>query len=98
MLQIERIPGITPEARQVLKVPDVLTANPTTMQVVDFVKVSQPLSIASPVPEASMKPENQLNFQSVSEKVRLIGFRPRGRCWTTLSNCKASSTSRFRTT
>jgi HK97 family phage major capsid protein len=42
------------------------------MQVVDFVKVSQPLSPGSPVPEASLKPENQLTFTSISEKVRLI--------------------------
>jgi HK97 family phage major capsid protein len=72
VLQIDRIPQITPEARQQLKVRDLLTANPTTMQVVDFVKVSTPMTIASPVPEASTKPENQLNLQSVSEKVRLL--------------------------
>jgi HK97 family phage major capsid protein len=72
VLQIDRIPGITPEARQVLKVRDVLTARPTTMQVVDFIKVSSPMSIASPVAEASLKPENSLSFSSVSEKVRLL--------------------------
>jgi HK97 family phage major capsid protein len=42
------------------------------MQVVDFVKVSNPMSIASPVAEASTKPENALQFESLSEKVRLI--------------------------
>ena len=72
VLQIDRIPGITVEARQKLKVRDVLTARPTTMQVVDFVKVSSPMSIASPVPEASTKPENTAQFTSISEKVRLI--------------------------
>jgi len=72
VLQIQRTPGITPEARQVLKIRDVLSARPTTMAVCDFVKVSSPMSIASPVPEASLKPENSLTFQSVSEKVRLI--------------------------
>jgi HK97 family phage major capsid protein len=72
VLQIQRTPGITPEARQVLKIRDVLSASPTTMAVVDFVKVSSPMSIGSPVPEASLKPENSLTFQSVSEKVRLI--------------------------
>src|SRR6185437_5900390 len=40
VLQIDRIPGITPEARQVLNVRDLLTARPTVMQVVDFVKVN----------------------------------------------------------
>jgi HK97 family phage major capsid protein len=72
VLPIERIPGITPEARQVLTVRDVLTARPTTMAVVDFVRVSSPLHIASPVPEASTKPENALQFASSSEKIRTI--------------------------
>jgi HK97 family phage major capsid protein len=72
VLQIDRIPGITPEARQVLRIRDLFSARPTTMQVVDFVKVSSPMAIASPVPEASVKPENSLTFQSVSEKVRLL--------------------------
>jgi HK97 family phage major capsid protein len=72
VLQIDRTPGITPEARQALKVRNVLYSRPTSMSVVDFVKVSSPLSIGSPVPEASVKPENQLTFTSVSEKVRLI--------------------------
>jgi HK97 family phage major capsid protein len=72
VLQIDRISGITPEARQVLKIRNVLSARPTTMQVVDFVKVTSPLSIASPVAEASLKPENSLSFASVSEKVRLL--------------------------
>jgi HK97 family phage major capsid protein len=72
VLQIDRIPGITPEARQVLKVRDVLSARPTTMAVVDYVKVTSPMAIASPVPEASIKPENSVSFSSLSEKVRLI--------------------------
>jgi HK97 family phage major capsid protein len=72
VLQIDRIPGITPEARQVLKVRDVLPARPTTMQVVDYVKVTAPMAIASPVAEASVKPENSVTFSSLSEKVRLL--------------------------
>jgi len=72
VLQIDRISGITAEARQVLRVRDLLTSNPTVMQVVDFVKVSQPLTVGSPAPEASTKVENQLNFVSVSEKVRCL--------------------------
>jgi HK97 family phage major capsid protein len=35
-------------------------------------KVTTPMSIGSPVAEASVKPENSVPFQSVSEKVRLI--------------------------
>jgi HK97 family phage major capsid protein len=72
VLQIDRIPGITPEARQVLKVRNVLSARPTTLSVVDYVKVTSPMAIASPVPEASVKPENSVTFSSLSEKVRLI--------------------------
>jgi HK97 family phage major capsid protein len=72
VLQIDRIPGITPEARQVLKVRDLLSSAPTSMQVVDFVKVNTPMNIASPVVEASTKPENAVTFTSVSEKVRTI--------------------------
>jgi HK97 family phage major capsid protein len=72
VLQIQRIPGITMEARQTLKIRDVLYARPTTFAVVDFVKVSTPMSIASPVAEGSLKPENQMNLSSSSERVKTI--------------------------
>jgi hypothetical protein len=72
VLQIDRTAGVTLEARQKLKIRDCLTATPTNLAVVDFLKVSTPSSIASPVVEASTRPENQLGFTSVSEKVRLI--------------------------
>ena len=72
VLQIDRIPGITLEARQTLTVRDLLSARPTTMQVVDFVKVNAPMAIASPQVEASAKAENAVTFNSVSEKVRTI--------------------------
>jgi HK97 family phage major capsid protein len=72
VLGIERVPGITLEARQKLKVEDVLASAPTTQAAVDYIKVSTPMSIASPVPEASVKPENQMGFTSLSEKVRTI--------------------------
>jgi HK97 family phage major capsid protein len=72
VLTIDRIPGIVPEARQILRVRDLFTARPTTMQVIDFVKVLSPLGIASPVPEASVKPENNLTFISSSERVKTI--------------------------
>jgi HK97 family phage major capsid protein len=51
---------------------DVLASSPTEMAIVDFVKVSTPMSIASPVAEASTKPENQLNLSSHSERVKCI--------------------------
>ena len=72
VLQIDRIPGFTLEARQTLTVRDLLSARPTTMQVVDFVKVNAPMAIASPQVEASAKAENAVTFNSVSEKVRTI--------------------------
>jgi HK97 family phage major capsid protein len=72
VLQIDRTPGIVPEARQNLRVRDVLFARPTSMAIVDFVKVTSPLSIASPVAEGSVKPENSLSFATVSEKIRTL--------------------------
>ena len=72
VMGIDRIPGIVSEARQVLTIRDVLFSRPTTMPVVDFVYVSTPMTIASPVPEASLKPEEALVFTSKSEKVRTI--------------------------
>lgn len=72
VLQIDRISGIVAEARQVLKLRDLLSSRPTTAQIVDFVKVTSPLAIASPVAEGAVKPENSLSFASVSEKVRLL--------------------------
>lgn len=72
VLQIDRTPGITIEARQMLKFRNLLSSRPTTMQVIDFVKVSSPLAIASPVAEGALKPENSLSFSTVSEKVRLL--------------------------
>jgi HK97 family phage major capsid protein len=72
VLQIERIPGITPEARAVLKVRNVLPSSPTSLQVVEFVKVSTPMGIASPQQEASPKVENATQFTSFAERVKTI--------------------------
>ncbi|MBB5331387.1 phage major capsid protein [Tunturiibacter gelidoferens] len=72
VLAIDRDTGITAEARQTLTVRDALTSRPTSFAVVDFVKVTTPMGIASPVPEASVKPENAVVFTSESEKVRTI--------------------------
>jgi HK97 family phage major capsid protein len=72
VMPIDRDTGITPEARQTLTVRDALTSRPTSFAVVDFVKVTTPMGLASPVPEASVKPENAVAFTSESEKVRTI--------------------------
>jgi len=72
VLQIDRIPGVTPEARQQLRFRDLLPSRPTTMQVIDFVKVLSPMIAASPVSEASQKLENALTLNSASERVKTI--------------------------
>jgi len=72
VLPIGRLPGITSEARQQLTIRDALTASPTTFQIVDFVKTLSPMGLASPVAEASTKPENALTFTTVSERVKVI--------------------------
>lgn len=73
VLAIDRIPGITPEARQRLMVRQALTARPTALQIVDFVKVTTPMHPASPQVEASDVGENAVVFTAVSERVRTIG-------------------------
>lgn len=72
VLPIERIPGITEEARQQLTIRDALTARPTSQLVVDYVKVIQTPVIASPQTEASAKAENWVGFQASSQQVQTI--------------------------
>lgn len=72
ILQIDRTSGITMEARQQLTVRNLLSARPTSMQLIDFVKVNAPLGKASPQTEASAKAENAVTFTSASETVRTI--------------------------
>ena len=72
VLPIGRLDGITTEARAQLTLRDLLTATPTTFQVIDFVKVNQPMGNASPVAEASQKPENATTFTTVAERVKTI--------------------------
>jgi HK97 family phage major capsid protein len=72
VLQIDRVPGIVAEARQVLRVRDLLTARPTALQVIDFVKVSAPMANASPQAEGSEKHENEVAFTTASAQVKTI--------------------------
>ncbi|HMF62987.1 MAG TPA: phage major capsid protein [Edaphobacter sp.] len=72
VLPIDRDRGITAEPRQELTVRDALTARPTSMGMVDFVRVSTPLGIASPQVEGAAKAENALAFTSASERVKTI--------------------------
>jgi HK97 family phage major capsid protein len=72
VMQIDRVAGVTAEARQRLTVRGVLYSRPTNMQVVDFVKVNTPMAKASPQVEALDKFENSVTFVSASEKIRTI--------------------------
>src|SRR5215471_1167719 len=72
VLPIERIPGITIEPRVNLKVRDVLPARPTAFQVIDYVRVTTPMAMASPVAEAQTKPENTVVFTAFSERVKTL--------------------------
>lgn len=72
VLQIDRTPGITVEARQVLTVRQLLTATPTNQMLVDYVRVKTPMAIGSPQTEASDKAQNAVVFESKSEKVRTL--------------------------
>ena len=72
VLPIDRTGGIVQEARRTLRVRNVLSARPTTMALVDFVRVNQPMSPASPVPETQLKPEQNVTFQAISEKVKTL--------------------------
>lgn len=72
VLQIDRRPGIVEEARQVLKVRDLFAQRPTSLAVVDYVKVNSPLVNASPQTEGSAKYENAVTFTTDSERIRTI--------------------------
>jgi HK97 family phage major capsid protein len=69
---IDRTPGIVAEARTRLFLSDLLTHRPTEAAVIDFVRVSQGVAVASPAAEASDKAENALALQAVSQKVQTI--------------------------
>jgi HK97 family phage major capsid protein len=72
VLRIDRIPGIVEEARQALTIRNLLTSRPTSMQVIDFVKVNSPLVAASPQIETHTKLENAVTFTTASERVRTL--------------------------
>jgi HK97 family phage major capsid protein len=72
VLQIDRSGGIVPEARQVLRVRQLLPSRPTSLQIVDFLKVNTPMSNASPQVEGDAKHENAVTFTTASEKVKTI--------------------------
>jgi HK97 family phage major capsid protein len=71
VLAIERDPGITAEARRLLRIRDLLASRPTSAQVIDFVKVANAMSDAAmQSPEGAAKLENAITFSSSSERVK----------------------------
>jgi HK97 family phage major capsid protein len=60
------------EARQQLRLRDLLTARPTSLQYIDFVKVSSPMTVASMQVEGSDKAENAVTFTTASQKVETV--------------------------
>ena len=72
VMAIDRDRAITSEARQELTVRDALTARPTALALVDFVKVNTPMAIASPQVEASDKAQNAVTFTPQSEKIKTV--------------------------
>jgi HK97 family phage major capsid protein len=74
VLQIDRLPGITMEARQALVVRDQFVARPTNLPKIDFVKVTTPLGPASPQQETVIKQESQLSLASASEMVQTLAI------------------------
>lgn len=72
VLQIDRDSGIVTEARQVLRVRDILSARPTVLPQIDFVKVNTPMQAASPQVESSPKVENAVTFTVGNAYVRTI--------------------------
>jgi HK97 family phage major capsid protein len=81
VLTIDRTPGIVQEARQALTIRSALTARPTTMQVIDFVKVNSAMTDASPQQgEGHTKKENAVTFTTKSETIKTIAtFIPASR-------------------
>lgn len=72
VIQIDRERGIVPEARQELTMRSVLTARPTALPQIDFIKVNSALSKGSPQTEGSEKLENAVTFTTATANVRTL--------------------------
>jgi HK97 family phage major capsid protein len=76
VVPIERMAGIQNEVRRRLRVRDLISARPTASPLIYYVKVSQPMSGALPyagvVVEGEVKPENRVQFSSVTTQVQTI--------------------------
>ena len=74
VLQIQRIEGITPEARPQLRLRNLLSSRPTSLQLIDFLRVTSPVNIASPQIETHDKLEGEITFEAASERVRTFAI------------------------
>ncbi len=72
VVDADRQPGIVTEARRALTIRSVLSARPTTLPLVYWVKVNSPLSLASPQAEAQSKFENAVTFTTANSPVKTI--------------------------
>jgi HK97 family phage major capsid protein len=73
VLQIDRRAGIVEEARQTLRLRNVLSARPTNLPTVDFVKVNSAPTVASlQLAEGVAKIENAVTFTTASAYVKTI--------------------------
>jgi HK97 family phage major capsid protein len=72
VLPIDRTSGIVGEARQELTIRNLLSARPTSMAQIDFIKVNAALAKGSPQVEGSAKTENTVTFTTAAALVRTI--------------------------
>jgi len=72
VLPIDRTPGIVPEARQALRIRDLLTSRPTSLSLIDYVKVNSGPSRGSVQTESSNKTENAVTFNTGTARVQTI--------------------------
>jgi HK97 family phage major capsid protein len=72
VLRIDRAPGIVQEARQRLNMRNLLSARPTTLGSLDFIKVNAGPARASMQTESSAKVENAATFTTAQQAVKTI--------------------------
>jgi HK97 family phage major capsid protein len=72
VLQIDRTPGIVEEARQGLRLRNVIRSRPTSLPTIDFVKVNSAPSAGSIQTEGSAKSENAVTFTTGTAYVKTI--------------------------
>lgn len=72
VLRADHHSGIVTEARQALRMRNLLSARPTSLGMIDYIKVNSAPAAASMQTESSAKVENAATFTSASQKVETI--------------------------